>query len=160
MLHQWIHRVDGWELDFREASEVIAMTLDSWLHFGHVLSAIVWVGGGLMLSIVGLRVRASGDSNAIRQFAGTLSYAGIRVLLPAMVGTLAFGIWLVLENAAWDFGQLWVLLALGLFAVAFLIGAVYLSRIGTGSRDWPSAMSPRLRMRGRRCSTAGFSATG
>jgi hypothetical protein len=68
------------------------MTLDFWLHFGHVLSAIPWVGGGLMLSIVGLRVRASGDPNAIRQFAGTLSYAGIRVLLPAMVGTLAFGI--------------------------------------------------------------------
>jgi putative copper export protein len=65
------------------------MTLDSWLHFGHVLSAIVWVGGGLMLSIVGLRVRASGDSNAIRQFAGTLSYADTRVLLPAVVGTLA-----------------------------------------------------------------------
>jgi hypothetical protein len=106
------------------------MTLDSWLHFGHVLSAIVWVGG-VMLSIVGLRVLASGDPNAIRQFAGTLSYAGIRVLLPAVVGTLALGIWLVLESAAWDFGQLWVLLALGLFAVAFLIGAVYLSRIGT-----------------------------
>jgi uncharacterized membrane protein len=35
------------------------------------------------------------------------------------------------RTAAWDFGQLWVLLALGLFAVAFLIGAVYLSRIGT-----------------------------
>jgi hypothetical protein len=136
------------------------MTLDSWLHFGHVLSAIVWVGGGLMLSIVGLRVRASGDPNAIRQFAGTLSYAGIRVLLPAVVGTLGFGVWLVLENAAWDFGQLRVLLALGLFAVAFLIGAVYLSRIGTSSRYWPSAMSPRLRMMGRRCSTAGLSARG
>jgi uncharacterized membrane protein len=52
-------------------------------------------------------------------------------LLPAVVGTLGFGIWLVLANAAWDFGQLWVRLALGLFAVAFLIGAVYLSRIGT-----------------------------
>jgi uncharacterized membrane protein len=115
----------------RAASKAIAMTLDSWLHFGHVLSAIVWVGGGLMLSIVGLRVRASGDPNAVRQFAGTLSYAGIRVLLPAVVGTLGFGVWLVIENAAWDFGQLWVLLALGLFAVAFLIGAVYLSRVGT-----------------------------
>ena len=117
-------------------SEVIEVNLDSWLHFGHVLSAIVWVGGGLMLSIVGLRVRASGDPNAIRQFAGTLSYAGVRVLLPAVVGTLGFGVWLVIENAAWDFGQLWVLLALGLFAVAFLVGAVYLSRIGTRLQRW------------------------
>ena len=24
MLHQWIHRVGGWELDFREPSEVIS----------------------------------------------------------------------------------------------------------------------------------------
>jgi hypothetical protein len=43
-----------------------------------------------------------------------------------------------------DFGQLWVLVALGLFAVAFLIGAIYLSRIGSGLQrlavnDGPSA---------------------
>jgi hypothetical protein len=37
---------------------------------------------------------------------------------------------MVLVSAAWKFSQLWVLLALGFFALAFLIGAVYLSRVG------------------------------
>jgi len=41
---------------------------------------------------------------------------------------LGLGIGLVLDTAAWDFGQLWVLLGLGLFAGAFLIGAVWQSR--------------------------------
>ena len=34
------------------------MSLDSWLHLVHVLSAMVWVGGGLMLSLIGARARS------------------------------------------------------------------------------------------------------
>jgi uncharacterized membrane protein len=135
------------------------MTLDSWLYFGHVLSAIVWVGGGLTPSIVGMRVRASGDPNAIRQFAATLSYAGTRVLLQAVVGTLGFGVWLVIENAAWDFGQLWVLLALGL-AVTFLIGAVFLSRIDTRLQRLAVNHGPTSANEGPMCLANGFLATG
>jgi hypothetical protein len=36
----------------------------------------------------------------------------------------------VLASSAWKLSQLWVVVALGLFGVAFLIGAVYLSRVG------------------------------
>ncbi len=106
------------------------MSLDPWLHLLHILSAIVWVGGGFILSVVGARVRSSDDPQAIRDFAQTLSYVGIRVLMPAVIGTLVFGIWMVLENASWNFHQFWVLFAIGLFVVAFLIGAVYLGRLG------------------------------
>lgn len=42
---------------------------------------------------------------------------------------LVTGVWLVLISADWKFTQLWILLALGAFVVAFLIGAVYLSRV-------------------------------
>lgn len=107
------------------------MILDNWLHFLHILSAIVWVGGGLILSVIGARVRSSKDPNAIPEFAQTLSLVGIRILMPAVIGTLVFGVWMVLENSQWNFGQLWVRLALGLFVVAFLIGGVYLGRVGT-----------------------------
>jgi uncharacterized membrane protein len=105
------------------------MTLDTWLHFGHVLSAIVWVGGGFLLSLLGSRARGSTDPNAVRDFAGMLAYLGPRVLAPATILTLIFGVALVLSDAEWNFAQTWVLLGLGLFAVAFLIGAVYLSRV-------------------------------
>ncbi len=53
----------------------------------------------------------------------------MRVLMPAVIAVLIFGIWLVLAISAWQFTQLWILLALGAFALAFVIGAVYLRRI-------------------------------
>src|SRR5207247_11460883 len=48
-------------------------------------------------------------------------------LAPATVAVLGLGIGLVVDTDAWDFGQLWVQLGLGLFAAAFLVGAVWQS---------------------------------
>ncbi len=107
------------------------MTLDTWLHFLHVLSATVWVGGGLILSVIGARARRSDDPARIADFAELLTYVGIRVLMPAVVGTLVFGVWMVLENSEWSFRQFWVLFAIALLVLAFLIGAVYLGRVST-----------------------------
>ncbi len=106
------------------------MSLEPWIHFLHVISAMVWLGGGFLLSIVGARARNSENPNAIPEFAESLTSIGTRALLPATVGTLVFGIWMVLIDSQWNFGQLWVRLAIGLFVVAFLIGAVYMGRIG------------------------------
>jgi uncharacterized membrane protein len=106
------------------------MTLDTWLKFGHILGAMVWLGGGVVLTMFGVRARRGGDPAAIAEFGRTLGYVGPRIMIPSVLAVLVFGIWLVLENAAWDFGQLWVVIAIGLFAIAFLIGAVVLGRIG------------------------------
>jgi uncharacterized membrane protein len=105
------------------------MTLEPWLHFLHIVGAIIWVGGGVMLSLVGARARKSEDPHIIAEFARTLSYVGLRILMPAVVVVLVAGVWLVLISSEWDFTQLWVLLGLGAFVLAFLIGAVYLSRV-------------------------------
>jgi uncharacterized membrane protein len=106
------------------------MSLDNWLHLVHVLAAMVWVGGGVMLSLIGLRARSSGDPRTIADFARVLPYVGIRVLMPSVILVLVTGVWMVFADSEWHFSQLWVLLALGLFALAFAIGAVYLSRVG------------------------------
>jgi uncharacterized membrane protein len=103
---------------------------ERWLLFGHILSAIVWFGGGVMLSILASRARSSSDPNAVADFARTLVFAGPRVLGPANIGTVVFGVWLVAKSGAWDFSQTWVRIGAGLFAIAFLIGAAYLGRIG------------------------------
>jgi len=106
------------------------MNLHSWLVFGHILGAMAWLGGGLVLALMGVRVRRSSDLASYREFAGTLGYVGPRVLMPGVVAVLVFGLWMVLESEAWDFSQLWIQIAIGLFAVAFVIGALYLSRVG------------------------------
>jgi uncharacterized membrane protein len=102
----------------------------SWLLFVHVLSAMVWFGGGLTLMVVGFRARSSSQTEAIASFARTLPYVGLRVLMPSVVVLLVTGVWQVLASSAWSFSQLWVRVALGLFILAFLVGAVYLSRVG------------------------------
>jgi uncharacterized membrane protein len=117
------------------------MTLDNWLHFVHVVSAMAWVGGGLILSVMGLRARSSSRPGAIREFAVVLPYVGIRVLMPAVILVLVTGVWMVVASAEWHFSQFWVRFALGLFAVAFLIGAVYLSRVGIQMDRFASAES-------------------
>jgi len=106
------------------------MTLHSWLLFGHILGAMAWLGGGLILALMGTRVRQSEDGASYREFAGTLGYVGPRVLMPGVIAVLVFGLWMVLESEAWDFSQTWIQIAIGLFAIAFVIGAVYLSRVG------------------------------
>ena len=102
----------------------------NWLKFLHILGATAWLGGGATLIGVGIRARTSSDPRTIAEFARVVRYVGMRLLGPAWIVVLITGVWMVLVSAAWKFSQLWVLLGLGLFALAFLIGAVYLSRVG------------------------------
>ena len=106
------------------------MTLEAWLHFGHVAGAIAWVGGGLVLFVLGLRARSSDDPAAAEEFGRVLSFVGPRVLMPGVLAVLVFGVAMVLVEEGLDFWQTWILVGLGLFALAFVIGLGYLSRLG------------------------------
>jgi len=101
-----------------------------WLHLIHVLAAMIWLGGGSVLVLVAARIRSSSNPEAIAEFARLIPYIGIRVLGPAWIVVLLTGVGMVLLSSEWRFTQLWILIALGLFAVAFLIGAVFMSQAG------------------------------
>jgi uncharacterized membrane protein len=124
------------------------MSLEPWLHFAHIAGAVIWVGGGLMLALIGVRARRSGEVAVLAEFARTLSYAGLRVFTPAVVVVLVTGVWLVIQQSG-DFTRLWVLLALGAFAVAFLIGAVYLGRSAIQLQRAVSGPNPNVQAAGR-----------
>lgn len=102
--------------------------MDGWLHLAHILGAVVWVGGGLMVSVIGLRARRSGDIGIIRYFAQTLAYVGLWLFMPAVLVLGVSGVWLVLAGDG-SFGQLWVLLALAGFGVALVLAVGYLSGV-------------------------------
>ena len=104
------------------------MNLQPWLHLTHLVGAMVWFGGGLVLSLIAGRVRARGDAREIHEFAGTLSFFGLRLFAPAVIALFVAGVWLILLQGG-DFSRPWVAIGLGLFVVAFLIGTVYLSRV-------------------------------
>jgi uncharacterized membrane protein len=104
------------------------MDWEPWIHFLHVASAMVWVGGGIMLTVVGFRARRSSDTAALADFGQLLPYVGLRLLAPSVIVVLLTGLWLVLAGSEWNLGQIWVLIALAGFAGAFLVGVLYLSR--------------------------------
>jgi uncharacterized membrane protein len=99
-----------------------------WLLFLHVLAAMIWLGGGVMLAVLSVRVLRDPDPDAIGRFAATLRATAPFVLAPATIAVLGLGIGLVVDTEAWDFGQLWVQLGLALFAAAVVIGAGWQSR--------------------------------
>jgi uncharacterized membrane protein len=108
-------------------------TLYDWLLFAHILAAMVWVGGAVVLfalSIITLRTR---DPQAIGRFVRALPILGPAVLAPATIGVVGFGVWLVLDSDSWEFGQTWIVVALALFAVAFVVGAAFQSRAALGA---------------------------
>jgi uncharacterized membrane protein len=107
---------------------VATQTLYDWLLFLHVVAAMIWVGGGVVLTVTATRVLRDREPGAVARFTRSLRVVGPLVLAPATITVLVLGIGLVVDTVAWDFGQLWVQLGLGLFAGAFLIGALYQSR--------------------------------
>src|SRR5690349_2020215 len=106
---------------------MIAADLYDWLPLLHIVAAMIWVGGAVMLGATATRVIRAGDDEDVARFLGNLRVLGPLVLAPATVAVLGLGIWMVLDSSAWDFGQEWVQLALGLFAGAFVIGAAHQS---------------------------------
>ena len=105
------------------------MSLNSWLLFLHILGAMVWLGGGATLAVAGLQAWRGGDITAIRPLARLLGYLGLRMMMPAVTVVITTGIWLVLASTEWRFSEPWILVGLGMFALAFLVGALYLSRV-------------------------------
>ncbi|HEY1315944.1 MAG TPA: DUF2269 family protein [Gaiella sp.] len=106
----------------------IVAVLYDWLLFLHIVAAMVWVGGLVALNVLVAIVLRGGGTDEVARFVSALRVVGPATLAPAMLGVLAFGIWLVLDSDTWSFGQTWVWLALVLFGVAFLVGAVFQSR--------------------------------
>jgi uncharacterized membrane protein len=91
----------------------------------HVVAAIVWLGGGLTLSVLGARIAKQRDASRMAAFAKDVEWIGNRVFIPASLLVLLFGFLMIYEGPP-SFGQLWIQLALGLFGATFLTGALFL----------------------------------
>jgi uncharacterized membrane protein len=98
------------------------MSLYSVLLFVHILGAVVWIGGGVSLQVLGVRVRASGDPQRMAALATDAEWMGTRLYMPASGVVLLAGIALVFIGS-WSFQQLWVALGLVAFAFSFIVGA-------------------------------------
>lgn len=109
-------------------STLLAASLYQWLMFLHLLAAMTWLGGLVVLVALSGHVLRSGDQGEIAHFSASLRRIGPLTLAPSTVAVASLGIGLVLDSSEWHFGQGWIVLALALLAIAFLFGAAFQSR--------------------------------
>lgn len=88
--------------------------------FLHVMTAIAWVGGGLVLFVLGISAQRRNDPAVLAQVANHSAYLGLRWFVPASLLTLVFGGIVATLGGEWV--DAWVVLGLLGFAGTFLIG--------------------------------------
>jgi uncharacterized membrane protein len=87
----------------------------------HVLFVVLWVGGGLFLTLFAILAERANDRDQITSITKMAAFAGERVFAPAAIVVLAMGISMVL-NAHLGFGHFWIIFGLLGFASTFVIG--------------------------------------
>jgi len=96
------------------------MSRYEFLLFLHVTAVIVWLGAGTTLALLALYAERQRDRELGSRLGALAGWLGPRVFAPASLGTLVFGILLVLDGS-WTFQPLWIKLGFAAFAVSFLL---------------------------------------
>lgn len=102
------------------------MTWFEFAKFLHVLAAIVWVGGAVLIGVVGFRMSSADPAHRLG-FARDAVFLGRSVFTPAIVVALVAGIWMVMDaDPAFTFRQAWVVGGLGVLVVSGGIGTGFI----------------------------------
>lgn len=101
------------------------MELHEWLSFVHILGAVIWVGGVIVLNAVIARANRKGDPGAAVRLTIETDWVGPWLIFPSAVVVIGVGIWLVFLEEEWAFSQLWIILALVLVGESTILGMGY-----------------------------------
>jgi len=103
----------------------------------HVVSAVVWVGGDVTLTTLGIVFERRREGETLAALGRMGAWIGTRIYTPALFVTIAFGIALMLE-ADLDWGQFWVIFGLVGWVIAAVVGVGFvgpeLGRIDQAAR--------------------------
>jgi uncharacterized membrane protein len=89
--------------------------------FVHVAAAVIWVGGGFMLIVLGIQAENSREEHRLRGVFEQVGSVAERVIVPASMVVLVLGLLMVFDGP-WEFGTLWIVLGLVGYAATFAIG--------------------------------------
>lgn len=92
----------------------------------HVVVAVFWVGGGLTITLLGLRAESMSDPREIATLVRQAAFVGEKFFAPAGMIVLLMGIALVI-NGHLGWNHFWVIAALVGYAITFATGIGVLS---------------------------------
>lgn len=133
------------------------MSLYELLLFGHITAAILWIGAGFSLLVLGLLADRARDDEGLKAALFGVNRLANVYFIPASLAVLVFGIALVLESSAWSFGQLWIVLGLIGYFLTFVTGVAVLKprgeAIGRMLEESGGTMTPESTLAGRKLMT-------
>ena len=120
------------------------------LKFFHILAAVLWVGGAVLIQVLAQLALKSKLPGRAAEFSHEVELIGKRMFTPLSVLVLLLGIALVQEGD-WGFGHAWIILGLLGIAATIATGAGYLGpqmgRLAELIRtDGPDAASVQARI--------------
>jgi uncharacterized membrane protein len=106
----------------------------------HVTSAVIWVGGDVTLTTLGIVFERRGDGPTLAALGKMGTWVGTRVYTPALFAVLLFGI-AMMQKGNWDWwGVFWIDFALAGWVVAGAIGVGFvgpeLGRIDKAAQEF------------------------
>ncbi len=104
---------------------MLAIETYFWLKSVHVIASVMWVGGAIMLTLLGLMTLAERDPVRMAQFARQVSFLGGRYFPPLSLMVVGFGFWMV-EHADLGYDATWLQIGIGGWIASFVVGAGYL----------------------------------
>jgi uncharacterized membrane protein len=123
------------------------VTWYTFLLFVHVSMAIIWIGGGLMMQLFGVRAAMSHDPSRMAAIGEDIEWIANRVFIPASLLAFLSGVLLVIESDFYGFGDDWIVIALVLYATTFLAGVLFLGpesgRVGRLTAEGSPEAGPR-----------------
>jgi uncharacterized membrane protein len=124
------------------------MTWYSFLLFAHVAMAVIWIGGGLMMQLFGIRASMLGDRTRLANLGEDIAFIGPRLFVPASLLAFLTGILLVIDSDFYGFGDDWIVIGLVLYATTFLTGLLFLGpesgRVGKLTAEGSPEAGPRM----------------
>ena len=99
-------------------------TLDDWLIALHILAAVIWVGGAVLVQLLGTRVRSTSPPTELAAFAKNVDFIGQRTFIPASLTLIITGVILVSRDV-FEL-QTWVIIGLVVWTLSFISGAFFL----------------------------------
>lgn len=102
----------------------LALQFYDFLRFFHVVIAMVWVGGTVMVQITAELAFRSSLPGRAAAFAKETSWIGQFVFTPASLVVVGLGFWLV-ANGHWGY-HFWTIASLVGFVASFVVGAGFL----------------------------------
>lgn len=93
--------------------------------FVHVLAAVAWVGGDILLQLMGYRIQRTNDPERMGQFGRDVEYLGLRFIMPCSIVLILAAIALIWYGP-YGLSATWVKLAIVGYVITLVTGAAYL----------------------------------